>query len=58
MNKKKLLEERIQASSDNGRIACSILRKIAEDADVTYKMAGRIADRLNIKIVKCELGCF
>ena len=58
MNKKKIVEERIRDSVSDGKIACSALRKIAEEADTTYKMAGIIADRLKIKIVKCELGCF
>ncbi len=58
MNKKKLLEERIKGSVSNGKIACSTLRKIADEVDSSYKMAGIVADRLNIKIVKCELGCF
>jgi LAO/AO transport system kinase len=58
MNKKKLVEERLKDSVTDGKIACSRLRKIAEEADTSYKMAGRIADKLNIKIIKCELGCF
>lgn len=58
MNKKKLAEERIHDSVSDGKIACSTLRKIAEEIDISYKMAGIIADRLKIKIIKCELGCF
>ena len=58
MNKKKIVEQRIKDSVTNGKIACSRLRKIAEEAETSYKMAGIIADRLKIKIVKCELGCF
>ena len=58
MNKKKIVEEQIKDSATDGEIACSKLRKIAEEADTSYKMAGIIADRLKIKIVKCELGCF
>ena len=58
MNKKKIVEERIKDSAADGKIACSQLREIAEEVDTSYKMAGRIADRLKIKIVQCELGCF
>jgi LAO/AO transport system kinase len=58
MNKKKIVEERIKDAVSDGKIDCSRLRKIAEEADTSYKMAGIIADRLKIKIVKCELGCF
>jgi LAO/AO transport system kinase len=58
MNKKKIVEQRIKDSVTNGKIACTRLRKIAEEADASYKLAGRVADRLKIKIVKCDLGCF
>jgi LAO/AO transport system kinase len=58
MNKKKIVEERIKDAVTDGKIACSRLRKIAEEADTSYKMAGIIADKLKIKVVKCELGCF
>ena len=58
MNKKKIVEERIIDSVTDGKITCSRLRKIAEEDDTSYKMAGIIADRLKIKIEKCELGCF
>jgi LAO/AO transport system kinase len=58
MNKKKIVEERIKDAVSEGGIDCSRLRKIAEEADTSYKMAGIIADRLKVKIVKCELGCF
>jgi hypothetical protein len=58
MNKKKIVEDRIKDSVTDGKITCSRLRKIAEEADTSYKMAGIIADRQKIKIVKCELGCF
>ena len=58
MNKKKIVEELIKDSVIDGKITCSVLRKIAEEADTSYKMAGIIADKLKIKIAKCELGCF
>jgi hypothetical protein len=58
MSKKKLLEEQILKASGDGRITCALLRKIAEERGVSYKLAGKTADRLNIKIKNCDLGCF
>lgn len=58
MNKKKIVEERIRDSVSDGKISCTELRKIAEEADASYRLAGRVADKLNVKIIKCELGCF
>ena len=58
MIKKKLLEDNIKKAAKCGVISCAVLRKIAEKSDVSYKMAGRIADELQVKIKKCDLGCF
>jgi LAO/AO transport system kinase len=58
MSKNTLLEERIKKAARDGRITCSLLRKIAEETDSTYKQAGKTADELKIKIKNCELGCF
>lgn len=58
MSKKQLLEELIRKKAHEGRISCAVLRKIAEDAQASYKMAGETADELNIKVKRCDLGCF
>lgn len=49
-----LLKER----SNNGKITCVEARKIAEELSVPYIEVGKAANELNIKIYKCELGCF
>ena len=38
--------------------ASNDIRKIAEENDISYKHAGSMADKLNIKIRNCDLGCF
>jgi len=58
MMKKKLLEDNIKKAAKCGVISCAVLRKIAEKSDASYKMAGRVADELQVKIKKCDLGCF
>lgn len=58
MSKNKLLEDRIKKAAREGKISCALLRKIAEETGTTYKLAGKTADRLEIKIKKCDLGCF
>jgi len=57
-SKRKLLESRIIKAASSGRITCARLRNIAEEAAVSYKAAGKIADELKIKIKNCDLGCF
>jgi hypothetical protein len=52
------LEASIRDASKDSVITCSALRKIAEENGATYLEAGDAADRLDIKIRECELGCF
>ena len=52
------LEEEIQASLVNGRLPCAVAFKIARKCKVSPKQVGDMANKLNIKIVSCQLGCF
>jgi len=40
------------------RIPCRTARSIAEQAGLSYLEVGKLADKLDIKITSCELGCF
>jgi len=52
------VEKRILDSVVDGRIPCPVLRAIAEEEGIAYNEAGRIANKLKVKISDCELGCF
>ncbi|HEY48448.1 MAG TPA: hypothetical protein G4O13_00200 [Dehalococcoidia bacterium] len=52
------LEEEIQASLVNGKLPCAIAFKIAKKLKVSPRQVGDTANRLNIKIANCQLGCF
>lgn len=56
MNEK--LEMEIQASLVNGRLPCAVAFKIARKLKVAPRQVGDTANRLNIKIMSCQLGCF
>jgi hypothetical protein len=58
MSKRKILEDTLRKTARNGKIACSALRHIAEKSNVSYRLAGKVADELKIKIRNCDLGCF
>jgi len=63
MNKDKMtMEEEIDKSllrlSDKGEISCAASFDIVEKLNVSPATVGECADRLNIKIVKCQLGLF
>lgn len=54
----KALEEELKASLVDGRLPCAVAFKIARKLKVPPKQVGEAANRLNIKIVSCQLGCF
>jgi hypothetical protein len=52
------LEEEMRASLVNGKLPCAVAFKIARKFKVSPKQVGDAANRLNIKIASCQLGCF
>jgi hypothetical protein len=52
------MKETVLAKAVDGKITCPVLRKVAEDAGVAYKVAGAAADMAGVRVMNCELGCF
>jgi hypothetical protein len=52
------LEEEMRASLVNGKLPCAVAFKIARKLKVSPKQVGNAANKLNIKISSCQLGCF
>jgi hypothetical protein len=52
------LTDAVQAHARDGRITCPVLRKLAEEAGVPYKVAGAAADLAGVRVHNCDLGCF
>lgn len=52
------LVEAVKAKSQDNKVTCPVLRKLAEDSGVPYKVAGAAADSVGIKVHNCDLGCF
>jgi hypothetical protein len=50
--------EAVKAKAEEGRIACAVALKLAEQLGVPAMEVGKAANALDIKIVKCSLGCF
>ncbi len=48
----------VEAKAADGKITCPVLRKLAEDSGLPYKVAGAAADSIGIKVHNCDLGCF
>lgn len=54
----KELEEKIAASLVNGKLPCAVAFKVAKEQKVSPKEVGETCNKLKIKIVSCQLGCF
>jgi hypothetical protein len=52
------LTEAILEKAVDGKVTCPVLRKLAEDRGVAYKVAGTAADMAGVRVGGCELGCF
>jgi hypothetical protein len=52
------LEDKIKASLRDGHLTCVAAYKIAQDADVPKIAVGEVTDRLGIRIINCQIGCF
>jgi len=52
------LVDAVTGKAVEGRITCPVLRKLAEESGVPYKVAGAAADQAGVKVKNCDLGCF
>jgi molybdopterin-guanine dinucleotide biosynthesis protein len=54
----KAVGKELSARAEAAKITCKDAREIAERLSVSYGLVGKMADRMEIKITQCELGCF
>ena len=52
------LEQRLRKACKENRILCSSALAIAKSLGIPPGELGRAANKLKIKISKCQLGCF
>ena len=52
------VKEAVLKAAQDGKISCTAARKIAAELKVAPRVVGEAADKLDIKIKACELGCF
>ena len=53
-----ILDEEIQASLVKGMLPCAVALKMARKLNVTPVIVGDKANKLKIRIINCQLGCF
>lgn len=52
------LEKKIKLSLVDGRLPCAVAFRIARELKVSPRDVGDAANRLSVKISRCQLGCF
>ena len=52
------LAKELEASLVNGKLPCAVAFKIARKLKCTPREVGDTANKLNIRIANCQLGCF
>ncbi len=52
------LEERVKKALVGGKLPCAAALNIAQGLKIPPKHVGDAANELNIKLAKCQLGCF
>ena len=58
MSSEEQLIERIKGVSKNGKISCRAAHKVAGELNVPVRKVGKMINKLNLKIIACQLGCF
>ncbi len=56
--KRKELVDALKKGAPEGKITCSAAFSLAEKFDCPKLDLGRLLNELNIKIIRCQLGCF
>ena len=57
-NMERTLEDELKSSLVDGRLPCAVAFKISRKLKVSPRKVGDMANKLNIRIVSCQLGCF
>jgi hypothetical protein len=52
------LEDSIRKAAKEGRISCASAFKIAAAAGMSPAEVGKVIEKMGVKIVGCQLGCF
>ena len=52
------IEGHLKEAARDSKISCATAQKIAIDYHVSMKRVGELLDRMKIKIIHCQLGCF
>ena len=52
------IESRMKEVTVKGKLPCAAAFQLAKEFNMTPKQVGDMANKLNIRIATCQLGCF
>ncbi len=52
------IDERVKKLAVNNKVTCVKLLDLANELQIAPSEVGKSADRLKLKIISCQLGCF
>lgn len=52
------IAKKLKEATKDGKITCAAAQKIAIDNKIPMKQVGDLLNKLKIKIIQCQLGCF
>ncbi len=52
------LEGKVASPLVDDQLPCAVVFKIAKELKVSLREVGKTADKLGIRTVSCQLGCF
>jgi len=55
---RRLVVEKLQGAARDGGVGCKTALGIARAANLPARRVGQVADDLEIRIRRCQLGCF
>lgn len=58
MDNQEKAKELIMQRSKEGKIACPVALRIAEEVGMTPRQIGELLDEMGIKVIECQLGLF
>jgi len=53
-----LLEQALKSRAEDDRISCETALATAAEFGVSPSVVGQVLNRLDIRIARCQLGCF
>lgn len=52
------IETKMKEATVKGKLPCASAFQLAKEFNLTPKQVGDMANKLNIRIASCQLGCF